>query len=154
MSKLMRIALDTNIMAYAEGLGDTKRCNMARSLIKKLPIERVVIPAQTLGELYRVLIGKAGISSDSARATVLSWADSFYVVDSTWTAFKSAFDLATDHELSIWDALIMAISAENHCRILLSEDFQSGFTWHGVTVVNPFSKTMMKKYGLKYFLLT
>jgi predicted nucleic acid-binding protein len=28
-------------------------------------------------------------------------------------------------------------SAENRCRLLLSEDLQTGFTWRGVTVVNP-----------------
>lgn len=44
----------------------------------------------------------------------------------------------TDHQLPVWDALILAVAAENHCRMLLSEDFQAGFTWRGVTVVNPF----------------
>lgn len=31
-----------------------------------------------------------------------------------------------------------AVTAENHCRVLLSEDMQDGFTWRGVTVVNPY----------------
>jgi len=31
------------------------------------------------------------------------------------------------------------VAAENRCRLLLSEDFQNGFTWRGVTVVNPFA---------------
>jgi predicted nucleic acid-binding protein len=43
-----------------------------------------------------------------------------------------------DHQLPIWDALILAVAAESRCRLLLSEDFQNGFTWRGVTVVNPF----------------
>jgi len=38
----------------------------------------------------------------------------------------------------MWDALILAVAAENHCRLLLSEDFNAGFTWRGVTMVNPF----------------
>jgi predicted nucleic acid-binding protein len=41
--------------------------------------------------------------------------------------------------MPIWDALILAVAAENRCRLLLSEDFQAGFTWRGVTVVNPFA---------------
>ena len=28
------------------------------------------------------------------------------------------------------------------CRLLLSEDLQEGFTWRGVTVVNPFAPTL------------
>ncbi|MHB8972348.1 MAG: hypothetical protein ACYC3X_15760 [Pirellulaceae bacterium] len=39
--------------------------------------------------------------------------------------------------MQIWDALVLSVAAENHCRLLLSEDFQAGFIWRGVTVVNP-----------------
>lgn len=134
----MRVALDTNILAYAEGVGDAMRCNEARALAGRLPVERVVLPAQTLGELYRVLVGKAGRDGIQARAAILGWADSFAVADSTWESFQAAFDLSADHQLPVWDALILAVAAENHCRMLLSEDFQAGFTWRGVTVVNPF----------------
>ena len=38
----------------------------------------------------------------------------------------------------MWDALVMAAAADNRCRIVLSEDLQHGFTWRGVTIVNPF----------------
>lgn len=135
----MRVALDTNVMAYAEGIGDETRCTAAITLIEQLPVELVVLPAQTLGELYRVLTGKAKREAPEVREAILGWADSFEVADSSWTAFQSALDLATDHGLQIWDALILSIAAKNHCRLLLSEDVQNGFTWGGVTVVNPFA---------------
>lgn len=134
----MRVALDTNILAYAEGLGDELRCGTAMQLIEHLPSNEVILPAQTLGELSRVLTGKAKRSASQTREAVLSWADSFEVADSSWFAFQAALDLTVDHQLSIWDALILAVAAENHCRLLLSEDFHNGFTWRGVTVVNPF----------------
>jgi predicted nucleic acid-binding protein len=135
----MRVALDTNVMAYAEGLGDETRCTAAITLIEQLPAELVLLPAQTLGELYRVLTGKTKREATEVREVILGWADSFEVADSSWTAFQSALDLAADHGLQIWDALILSIAAENHCRLLLSEDLQNGFTWGGVTVVNPFA---------------
>lgn len=135
----MRVALDTNVMAYAEGLGDETRCTAAITLIEQLPAELVLLPAQTLGELYRVLTGKAKREATEVREVILGWADSFEVADSSWTAFQSALDLAADHGLQIWDALILSIAAENHCRLLLSEDLQNSFTWRGVTVVNPFA---------------
>jgi len=134
----MRVALDTNILAYAEGLGDRARCAAAADLISTLPVDRVILPAQTLGELYRVLVAKAGRTPDVARQALLSWADSFEVADSTWPAFQSAFDCAADHGMQIWDALILAVAAENRCRLLISEDLQDGFIWRGVTVVDPF----------------
>ena len=137
----MRAALDTNIIAYAEGVGDKERCDKARQVVAELPVERVVLPAQTLGELYRVLTGRAGFTASKARAAILGWSDSFDVSDSTWSAFQSAIDLAADHQLQIWDALILCVAAENHCRLLLSEDLQPGFVWHGVSVVNPLAES-------------
>ncbi len=134
----MRIALDTNILAYAEGIGDDERCEKAVLLVENLPGGIVLLPAHTLGELYRVLNGKAKRGAEETRTAILSWADSFEVADSTWFSFQAAFDLSTDHNLQIWDALILSIAAENRCRFLLSEDFQNGFTWKGVTIVNPF----------------
>jgi predicted nucleic acid-binding protein len=134
------VALDTNILAYAEGLGDELRCSTALQLIEQLRGAELVLPAQTLGELSRVLTGKAKRSTAEAREAVLGWADSFEVADSTWFAFQAALDLTVDHQLPMWDALILAVAAEKHCRLLLSEDFHNGFTWRGVTVVNPFAE--------------
>jgi len=134
----MRVALDTCILAYAEGVGDAARCAAAIRLIDQLPSEVVLLPAQTLGELFRVLTRKGNREPGPTREAVMTWADSFDVADSSWSAFQSAMDLATDHHLQIWDALIMAVAAEHRCRVLVSEDLQHGLLWRGVTVINPF----------------
>ena len=134
----MRFALDTNILVYAEGVGDETRCKKARQLLARLAEGAVLLPAQVLGELQRVLVGKAGWAPERARHAILEWGDSFPVADSTWTALQSALDLGADHGLAIWDALVLAVAAEHRCRLLLSEDLHHGFTWRGVTVVNPF----------------
>ena len=135
---MVRIALDTNVMAYAEGVGDAKRCRAARNLVARLPGHLVVVPVQTLGELHRVLVGKAGRTTADAKTAILSWADAFDIADSTFEAMRAALDLAADHQMPIWDALILSVAADHKCRLLLSEDFQHGFTGRGVTVVNPF----------------
>ena len=143
----MRVALDTNVLAYAEGLGDDVRCQLARDLIAKLNPINSLVPVQVLGELSRVLTTKLKRSSADVRELLLSWSDAVVVADTTWTAFQSAMDLTVDHQISMWDALIMSVAAENKCRLLISEDFQNGFTWRGVTVVNPF-ETKAKPYKL------
>ncbi len=136
----MRVALDTNVLAYAEGAGEAGRCAKARELVAALPEGAAIIPAQTLGELFNVLTRKLLRSRERARTAVLEWADSFAVADSSWLAFQAALDLCNDHELQVRDALILSVAAENQCRVLLSEDFQHGLTWRGVTVVNPFAE--------------
>ena len=120
---------------------------MASDLIAKLNPIHSLVPVQALGELSRVLTTKLKKSSSDARELLLSWSDAVVVADTTWTAFQSAMDLTVDHQISIWDALIMSVAAENKCRLLISEDFQNGFTWRGVTVVNPFD-TKAKTYKL------
>ena len=137
----MRIALDTNILAYAEGIGDNARRQASLDLIRLLPPSLVVIPAQCLGELFRVLAGKAGHEASFTQKAILGWADAYETADSTWTAFQSAMDAVACHRLQIWDALILAVAAEQRCRLLLSEDMQHEFTWRGVTVVNPYQES-------------
>ena len=143
----MRVALDTSVLAYAEGLGDDVRCQLASDLIAKLNPINSLVPVQVLGELSRILTSKLKKSSADVRELLLSWSDAVVVADTTWTAFQSAMDLTVDHQISMWDALIMSVAAENKCRLLISEDFQNGFTWRGVTVVNPFD-TKAKSYKL------
>lgn len=50
-----------------------------------------------------------------------------------------AVHLATSHQVSIWDAIVLATASIAGCRLLLSEDTQDGFTWGGVTVIDPFA---------------
>ena len=45
----MRIALDTNVLAYAEGANGAIMRDKALKLIQRLPPEAVVLPVQTLG---------------------------------------------------------------------------------------------------------
>jgi predicted nucleic acid-binding protein len=50
----------------------------------------------------------------------------------------AALELAEQHGLNIWDAIILSVSASAGCRLLLSEDMQHGFEWRGVTIINSF----------------
>ncbi len=135
----MRVALDTNILAYAEGVNGAGPKRAALDLLGKLPATGVVVPVQALGELFYVLVRKAARTPARARSAVLSWSDAFAVVETSSVVLFSAVDLAADHKLSIWDAVILSAAAEGSCRLLLSEDLQDGFTWNGVTVTNPFA---------------
>jgi predicted nucleic acid-binding protein len=54
-----------------------------------LPGSLVVVPAQALGELHRVLVGKMVHAPAEAKPAILSWADAFDVADSTFEALRS-----------------------------------------------------------------
>ena len=77
----MRAALDTNLLVYAEGFGDPARVSATRRLLEQLSGADVVIPLQCLGELFRVLTGKAGRPAAQAQDVVLNWMDAFPVLE-------------------------------------------------------------------------
>ncbi len=137
----MKAALDTNVLAYAEGVNGLRRQDLALRFLRAVPEGTIVIPIQALGELFNVLVRKAERSRNSARAALLSWRDAFPLVETSAAAVIAASDVAATHQLSIWDAVMLSVSAAAGCRLLLSEDLQEGFTWNGVTVVSPFAST-------------
>ncbi len=100
----MKVALDTNLLAYAEGVNGVERRAVALELVRGFPPAAAVIPAQVLGELFNVLVRKAGRSRSDAREALLGWRDAFPVVETSQAAMMMAADLATDHGLGIWDA--------------------------------------------------
>jgi len=134
----VNVAIDTNVLAYAEGTNGDDRRTAAIAVLETLPPESTFLPVQVLGELFNVLVRKAGRSRAQAAAAILSWVDAFPLVESSSDVILAATDLSHTHRLSIWDALIISAAADAHCRLLLSEDLQDGFTWRGVTVTNPF----------------
>lgn len=136
----MLLALDTNILVYAEGVNDADKRDQILNLLERLPGESIVLPVQALGELFHVLVRKAKWSPASAREVVLGWRDAYRTIDTSFEVLAGATQLAQDHQFAIWDGVILSAAAEAGSRLLLSEDLQAGFTWRGVTIVNPFTQ--------------
>lgn len=134
----MNIAIDTNVLAYAEGVNGLQNRDAAVHLMQSLPPESTLIPVQALGELFNVLVRRAGWPRPKANAAVTSWGDAFPLIETSNDVLLSATDLAHVHQMGIWDAVMLSAAADARCRLFLSEDLQDGFTWRGVTVANPF----------------
>ena len=69
----MRLALDTNILPYAEGIGDETRCLSARKLVKKLTDSEVILPAQTLENYPESLLQR--INETTRRFEIQYWSE-------------------------------------------------------------------------------
>ena len=139
----MRVALDTNVLAYLARLERSDADGAKVVAIRKLlPLiaqrAEIVVSVQALGEFYSVL-GKFGYSLADRKEATLRMRAQFGIVGSDESTLLSALDLACDHHLQFWDALIINVAADAECAMLLSEDMQNGFSWRGVTVVNPFA---------------
>ena len=146
---MTRVALDTNVLAYAGGVErhqtDAEKIDRSRQLIRSLRGRvTLVAPVQVLGELY-VVLTRSGATREEARDHVLQASQAFGLADSTNSAFLSAVDLASAHKLQLWDALIINAAVEAGCSLLLSEDMSDGFAWRGLVVVNPFASTLNER---------
>lgn len=139
----MRIALDTNVLAYAAGVDrspeDTAKIAIARRVMTDLAQSATLVaPVQALGELFVVLL-RSGQLPDEARRIVLEFSQSLAGAESRGSTLAGALDLVIDHKMQFWDALIVSASVDAGCTLLLSEDMQDGLVVRGLTVVNPFA---------------
>lgn len=135
----MRVALDTNVLAYAQGVNGKAMKKAALALIGALPADSVILPAQIIGELFQVLIRKGQLTPAQARTAILTWCNVFPVAETSQSVLLGAAELAVTHRLNFWDSVVLASASEAGCRLLLSEDLHPGFTWNSVTVANPFA---------------
>jgi predicted nucleic acid-binding protein len=138
---MIRVALDTNILAYLAGVcrseSDAAKISQIRDLIRGIvSAATLVAPTQTLGELF-VVMRRCGASSEEARAILVEFAESFATPVSELRTVMGAADLVVDHELQLWDALIITASADAGCSLFLSEDMQNGFVVRGMTIIKP-----------------
>lgn len=136
----MRIAIDSNVLLYAEGVNDPERMVAARRILARIPRTQGIVPVQALGECFRLLVRKGGLTAAAAADTILQWSQLYEPQETSVEAFADALDIASRHRLQIWDSVILAAASEAKCTILLSEDMQDGFRWRDTTVVNPFAK--------------
>ena len=130
----MRVFLDTNILAYLFDDFDTARQQRAREVIATPQIDRR-ISTQVLIELHSVLTRRLGRTREEAEA-VLSELD-FPTVATDGQLVRRAANTVTEHQLSIFDALILEAAVLASCDELWSEDFADGATLRGVRIVNP-----------------
>ncbi len=137
----MRVALDTNVLVYAEGHDDAEKAARAVAVIGAVYLaHEMVLPAQVLAEFTGVLFRKFKLPASAAQAIILQWRGDCEVSPTASSTIGFALDLIATHGLQPFDAIILAAAAEADCRVLLTEDMHEGFTWGGVTVVNPFAE--------------
>lgn len=136
----MLAALDSNIIIYAEDIHSDERHSAAQKLVEQIKVDRIVLPLQSVGETLSWLIRKGGIPKAIAADRMEDWTGQFATQSTTLNVFKLCRELVALHDFQVWDAVILASAAEAGADILLSEDMQHGFTWRGVTIVNPFLK--------------
>jgi len=128
--------LDTNILLYSADPADPNKQAAAQRWLTILWRHRAGrLSWQVLNEFYVNAVRKLRTPNRNARMTVetlVLWKP----VDMTPTILRRAWHWIDAAQLTYWDALILATAEAAQCAWLLSEDFQAGRRYGGVTVVN------------------
>jgi predicted nucleic acid-binding protein len=131
--------IDTNVLVYADDTRDPRKQRKARELIRRLLLEqRGVLSLQVLQEFFAAATRKLGLSSEAARRRVVLYSR-FDVIALSQHDLIAAIDLHRLHQVSIWDALILRAALNANCRVLHTEDMQTGALFDTVTLSNPFA---------------
>ena len=127
---------DTNIIAYFVSNDPVKAAVSARLLQ-----QGGVISVQVLNEFASLTIRKLQWSVLRIRGVLAAVRSTCSVEPLTEAVTERALDVAEQHKLNTYDALIVASALLAGCSTLYTEDLHDGLVIDGLTVRNPYAQT-------------
>jgi|SRR4051812_6716392 predicted nucleic acid-binding protein len=135
---MTRVALDSNILIYAELEPESEKGMRSIDLILRSARDGV-IPAQVLGEFLRFIQRRVPTGFEDAVRQVSIYEAAFLTPPTTVDIIDMASTLARAHRMQLWDCVVCAASTRAGAKTLLTEDMQDGRTLDGLRLINPFA---------------
>lgn len=136
---MARTFIDTNVLAYL--FDDRSPAKQAKAEEVLLGGGDFVLSTQVMLELSVVLTRKFDPPLSAAEGEqVLAGLARWEVVSSDAELVLQAARTAAEHQLSIWDAMVLTAARFAGCDELLTEDLADGASIRGVRIVNPFAQ--------------
>jgi predicted nucleic acid-binding protein len=135
---MTRVALDSNILIYAELEPESEKGARSADLILRAAGDGV-IPVQVLGEYLRFIQRRVPVLLDQAIRQVSIYQAVFLMPPTTVDIIDSASTLARAHGMQLWDCVICTASERAGAKVLLTEDMQDGRIVDGLRLLNPFA---------------
>jgi predicted nucleic acid-binding protein len=135
-----RVFLDTNILVYARDISERDKNEISRRIIGELWEKGTgCISTQVCNEFYVTVTSKLSNPLTAEEA----WLDiedfgSWSPIPLTMSCLEIARDVQKQYKISWWDSLIIAAAVQGGCGKIYSEDLNSGQSYLGLEVVNPF----------------
>jgi predicted nucleic acid-binding protein len=140
---MIRIAIDSNILIYAELEPDSAKGARSANLILQTARDGV-IAAQVLGEFLRFVQRRMPASFDEAIRQALLYQAVFLTPPTTDAIIKKAAEWAHVNRMQFWDCVVCAASEQAGAKVLLTEDTQDGRIINGLRLMNPFADANLK----------
>ena len=135
---MTRVALDSNILIYAELEPESEKGTRSAALILRAARDGV-IPAQVLGEYLRFVQRRAPAAFEDAMRQASIYQAAFLTPPTTDAIVNKASALARAHRMQLWDCVVCAASLDAGAKVLMTEDMQDGRIIDGLRVINPFA---------------
>lgn len=135
---MTRVALDSNILIYAELEPESEKGTRSADLVLRAARDGV-IPVQVLGEYLRFVQRRVPAAFEEAIRQASIYQAAFLTPPTTAAVLNNAADLARVHRMQFWDCVICAASIEGGAKVLITEDMQDGRTIDGLRLINPFA---------------
>src|SRR5262245_19257699 len=132
---MIRAALDSNVLVYAELEPETDKGKRAHQIIAAFA-PRGIIAVQSLLEFIAVVRRKRPASLPSAFLKVSAWRAVFETAPTTQLVADAALDLVRNHRFQVWDAVIWTAVSGAGAAVFFSEDLQDGFARNGMQARN------------------
>jgi len=133
-----KIFIDTNVFIYALDQKDEKKQELARKTIRRVvESHQPVISTQVIQEFHVVASDKLKVDPIVLKSIIHNF-HNMEVVNNDLELVEQAIDISILFRLSFWDSLVIAAAEKANCECVLSEDLNSGHSYRGVKVINPF----------------
>jgi predicted nucleic acid-binding protein len=140
---MIRVAIDSNVLIYAEFEPDSAKGIRSTELILQAA-RNGVIPAQVLGEFLRFVQRRLPASFEDAVRQAVLYQSVFLTPPTTDAIINKASELARVHRMQLWDGVVCAASAQAGAKALLTEDMQDGRIIDSLRLLNPFAAANTK----------
>lgn len=109
---MLKISVDSNILIYAEGTDDLAKRDIVIPIIGRIGSDSLLLTLQAAGETLRWLVVRGKLDKHVAMAKMQFWFSQATLLPMTISSFKMASQIMDQHSFQLWDAVILAGSAE------------------------------------------
>ncbi len=135
-----RCFVDTNVLVYLFDRDEPTKQAVARGLLERVTSGMdLVISTQVLQEFYVTVTRKLRLPLAPQEAyEAVARFSSFSTVHIDPTLVLDAIRMSQQHQVSLWDALVIESALTAGCDRLLTEDLHHGWEIRSLQVENPF----------------
>ncbi len=131
--------LDTNVLVYAYDSTNPAKRRVARQLLEEALTGRHVISTHVLAEFAAAMLHRVTPRAEPKLLTeALDVLAPIRVIVADGEVVRRAVAARVAYGLHFYDSMIVAAAERAGCNRLLSEDFNAGQSYFGVSAENPF----------------